>query len=213
MNKKMKKAVTLLALSCILLGDREYASAKVYGNKATSGEYKSVSNKTSGGYDHHLYKNTVHGKKYYEKKLLTPVVHHRKNKGANSLAYSTSQSASKTQTIQWTTNETISSEVGTDIDVFKNSVSCSVSAGYGESSARAYSFSKESVVTKTIKSAAPSGYYAMVPGHTYYRMRDLAVNSKNGKILDIYFREPYGKAVIYTIYSKTNESGSWKIYG
>lgn len=73
MNKKMKKAVTLLALSCILLGDREYASAKVYGNKATSGEYKSVSNKTSGGYDHHLYKNTVHGKKYYEKNYLRPL--------------------------------------------------------------------------------------------------------------------------------------------
>lgn len=213
MNKRLKKMIIFLAFICIFMEQGEYASAKVYGNKATSGEYKSVSNKTSGAYDHHLYKNSVRGKKFYEKKQLTPIIHHRKNKGDNSLAYSTSQSASKTKTIQWTTNDSVSTEIGADLDVFKNSVSCSVSAGYGESNARAYSFAKESVVTKTIKSSAPSGYYAMVPGHTYYRMRDLAVNSKNGKILDIYFREPYGKAVIYTIYSKTNEKGSWKIYG
>lgn len=209
----LKKVISTFLVSFMMVSVvfGKIASAKVYGTKATSGSYNCVANTTNNGYEHHIYKNTKVADKFYTGKRVTMTIKHKKNSGEDVLTFSTSQSASKTKTQSWSTNESISSSLGADIDVFNVSVSTGVSLGYGNSYAKQYSYTRNSVSAKTIKSSATTGYYTRVPGYTYNRMRDLAINPSKGKTIDIYYRHPYGAPVLYTIYSKDNKS-NWKIY-
>lgn len=115
-----------------------------------------------------------------------------------------SQSASATNTYSWTTNSSLTTTYGLDVEVFKTSISMAAASGCGSSIAAAYNFTTTSSVSKSIPSSAENGYYSMAPGYTYYNVKDYTYNTSTGETNTMYYRMPYGDAVIYTIYSSDN---------
>lgn len=134
------------------------------------------------------------------------------NTGDDTLTFAYSVTQSKTKTSSWSVNGSVSKSLSKNLlDLLEKAISVSVGLGYGESYAREYSYTSSGQVSKVISSSAPTGYYTRVPGYTFYKMEVRVLKASDYTLLNkFYFDEPYGSAVIYTIYSKNNSS--WSIY-
>lgn len=207
---KLKKAFCIMVIFVLMMSQFVTVYAETYGTATTTGSYTYRGKIVSGSYTHYIYKNTYNWIVYYPSKKLTAVVYHSKNSGSDTLSYSQSQTESKTKTCNWSTNASITSQLGASSGLFTASISASVSYGYGTSSTSGYSYTSSYNVSKTIESSAKTGYYTRVPGYTYYKIKDRIVHNTQNSLDYIYYNMPYGSSVIYTIYSSNNSS--WSIY-
>ena len=203
-----KRKIALLAMIIVMLfSNITCIYAKDYGVKA-SGDYQMAGQRTQGSYTHIIYrafKDGTFANDFIEtdKKLISPVSH-TKGSGSLTLTIKISRSASATQTYSWSINKNITSSYGMDLEFFKTSIAYATTCGCGMSSTAGYNFTVGMDISKTISSNAPSAYYSMAPGYTYYNVKDYVINTTTGATDTIYFRMPYGDAVIYTIYSYNN---------
>ena len=213
--RKIKMKSTLSVILAVVLGVlcfSENVFAKTYGEETKTGQYVYVGYKQFGSSTFWTYKNNNNWRIFYPNMKLTPVIYHTMNKGADTLTFAYSVTKSKTKTSSWSVNGNVSRSLSKNLlDLFEKAISVSVGLGYGEAYAREYSYTYSAQVNKEIKSNAPTGYYTRVPGYTFYKMEVRVLRTSDYTLLNkFYFDEPYGSAVIYTIYSKDNKS--WSIY-
>lgn len=204
-NKKL--SVVLAILLAVAMGSN-VANAATYGTPV-SGTYNIVSNQKSGNYTHHIYKNSSNWCRFYGNKKLVVPTYHTKNSGKLTLSVNYAQSASTTNTVNWSSNQNVTSSMGANSYVFSTSVNLTSGIGYGKTKASGYSYKVGFSISQEIPSDAESGYYSAAPGHTYYEMRDIVIGD-NGSSNTIYYMMPYGDSVIYILYSKDNST--YKIY-
>lgn len=212
-KKKMKSTLSVVLVAVlVVLCFSENVFAKTYGEETKTGKYVYVGYKQLGNLTFWTYKNNNNWIAFYPGKKLTPVVHHVVNTGDDTLTFAYSVTQSKTKTSSWSANGNISKSLSENLlDLFEKAISVSVGLGCGESYAREYSYTSSGQVTKVIKNSAPTGYYVRVPGYTFYKMEVRVLRANDYTLLNkFYFDEPYGSAVIYTIYSKSNSN--WSIY-
>lgn len=201
----MMVSLTMLANNTI------EANAATYGVQASSGTYKNIGSKSSGDYNHTIAKNSSNWILFYPYKKCTNTAYHIKGHGYDLLSYSQSVSVSTTKTTNWSVNGSISASASGGVGgLFEATVSCTVGMGYGESYAEGITITRMSDVTRQIKDEAPTGYYARVPGYTFYKMRSTVLNTRNYSSNMFFYDVPYGDPVIYTIYSRYNDT--WSLY-
>lgn len=207
---KFKQAICGTVLFILIILQVSTANATTYGTASTTGSYEFMTKGTFLGYTHYICKNTQGWIAFYPTKKLTAVIYHTKNRGSDDLTFSHSQTESSTQTVSWSTNSTISTNMGTNVFLFIATIGTATSRGIGESSTSGYEYTQSYQVTKTIESSAKTGYFCRVPGYTYYRMRSLIENNSKNTSDTIYYVLPYGSSVVYTVYSQDNNR--WAIY-
>ena len=212
MNKVRKSLAVVLVVILEVLCFKDNLLAATYGNEASSGQYVYTGVSFIGQKGFWVYKNNKNWNLFYSNKKLTPTIYHTKYSGAEQLIFAYSAAQGATKTSSWSVNGSITQSVSAAIkSLFETSISASVGLGYGEAYARSYSFTTNAQVGKTIKDDAPTGYYTRVPGYTFYKMEVRVLNVSDYALLhEFYFDEPYGEAVIYTIYS--NDNKTWKTY-
>ena len=208
-NKILSIMLTFI-LFIVIFGEIVQVSAATYGSAASSGTYTYIGRKTVGKVDYQIYKNSKSWICYYPGKKVTTNIYHVKGHGDDVLAFSTSQTLSKTSTTSWSANASITASGSIDFIMFSTGVSVGAGLGYGEMYARGYTFSKANTVSKTIKDSANTGYYSRVPGYTFYKMKCCIRKLSSIVPTIIYYDAPYGDPVLYTIYSPNNSS--WSIY-
>lgn len=208
---KRNLAMLLVVALCVLCLKNDILAA-TYGNEASSGQYVYTGLNVVGENGFWVYKNNLNWILYYTDKNLTPIIYHRKGTGAEQLIFGYSLTSGATKTSSWSVNSSITQSLSLAIKaLFETSINSSIGLGYGEAYARNYSFTTSSEVNKTINSGAATGYYTRVPGYTFYKMEVRVLNVADYALKQkFYFDIPYGKAVVYTIYS--NDNKTWKIY-
>ena len=210
-SKNKTTWIALLMTMVIVCTMYTPVNAATYGS-AASGSYNPVQEKVVGT-THHLiyraYNNGTYTNNYiYTGSKLSSPYYHTSGSGGFSMTIQTSQTAQKTQTYSWTTNSSLTSTYGLDLEVFKTSISMTAACGCGSSTTAGYSFTTSSSITKSVPSSAKTGYYSMAPGYTYYNVKDYTYNTSTGATNTMYYRMPYGDAVVYSIYSSNNSGYS-----
>ena len=94
-------------LFIVIFGEIVQVSAATYGSAASSGTYTYIGRKTVGKVDYQIYKNSKSWICYYPGKKVTTNIYHVKGHGDDVLAFSTSQTLSKTSTTSKVAEEAI----------------------------------------------------------------------------------------------------------
>ena len=212
MNKKILKSVLgSLLILCTFLNGVPVTAATTYGSP--EGTYIHVCNKTSkdskgtNTYYHQLSATKENGDHFYSNKKLCSCVKHIKGSRKQTLSVTQSQSYTSEKTTNWSVNSTISSSFGTGVaSPFKCTVEVSASVGYGETYSESFSYGTSCTVSFDIGINDATGYYTIAPGQTYYKMKDIEVNTRNGATNIICYEMPYGDSCIYLLYSSDNKN-------